>query len=149
MAGKKLLMAVIGLIATGLGILGVWLPGLPTTPLILLALWAFSHSSERLGGWVRRMPMLGHAVAAADHYQRDRNLPLMVKMISQTAAWCSVVVVMVVTRSWWVTGIVGVAAVACTVFMVRTPTRRPAADAGSVPADDGAVRMAEPAPPSR
>ncbi len=135
MAGKRILFAALGLLATGLAIVGVWLPGLPTTPLVLLALWAFSQSSERLSAWLRRIPLLRSAIDAADRYRSERTLPLIVKIVAQTAAWSSAVVVLLVTGSLWITGAVVVAALGCSVFMTCTPTRpRDSATAGTTSA---------------
>lgn len=137
MAGKRLVYAGVGLLATGLAVLGVWLPVLPTTPFVLLALWAFAQSSARLSAWLRRIPVLRRAIRAADDYRRERTLPLSVKLIAQSAAWASVVVVALTTRSLWFSLSAAAVAAACTVFMVRTPTRRtqtmqPAAEAASL-----------------
>lgn len=123
MTGRRPLFAVVGLLATGLAILGVWLPGLPTTPFVLVALWAFSQSSVRLSTWLRRVPILRGAIAAADRYRQERTLPRNVKIIAQSAAWGSVPVVLLLTRSSWIMLAVAAAAVACSVFMASTPTR--------------------------
>jgi uncharacterized membrane protein YbaN (DUF454 family) len=58
--GPRLLAwRVAGLVSLALGILGIALPLLPTTPFLLLAAFCFGRSSERLQRWLLDHPRLG------------------------------------------------------------------------------------------
>ena len=55
----KYLFFIVGLISVGLGLVGTIIPGIPTTPLLLLSAWCFSKSSKRLELWILNNDLTG------------------------------------------------------------------------------------------
>ncbi len=69
----------IGLTALGLGMLGVLLPLLPTTPFVLLAAFAFAQSSERLHQWLLDHRVFGPMI---DNWRRYGAIGRRAKRVS-------------------------------------------------------------------
>ena len=59
---KKVLLVIAGCLSLGFGILGIVVPLLPTTPLVLLSAWCFARSSDRLYNWLISHPRFGHVI---------------------------------------------------------------------------------------
>lgn len=78
------LLVTAGLLASGLGILGIFLPLLPTTPLLLLAAACFAHSSEKCYAWLTDHPRLGRYIK---DFTEHRIIPRKAKAWSLTAMW--------------------------------------------------------------
>lgn len=64
---RKVLFIGLGTISLGCGIVGIVVPGLPTTPFVLLAAWFYVRSSERLHQKLISNPFFGRYVA---NYER-------------------------------------------------------------------------------
>ncbi|WP_442918177.1 YbaN family protein [Magnetococcus sp. PR-3] len=73
-----------------LGIIGAFLPVLPTTPFMLLALWAFSKGSEHLHRWLYDHPLFGPPL---QRWQRWGVIPARAKMAAIGAMLVSALVV--------------------------------------------------------
>lgn len=61
-----------GTIALGLGLLGIFLPLLPTTPLLLLATACYARSSDRAYAWLLRQPWAGPLIR---QWREQRTIP--------------------------------------------------------------------------
>ena len=49
---KRTFFLLLGWLCVGLAFIGIFLPGIPTTPFLLVALWAFAKSSKRFHSWL-------------------------------------------------------------------------------------------------
>jgi uncharacterized membrane protein YbaN (DUF454 family) len=87
----KLLYNVAGTLAVVLGILGIFLPLLPTTPFLLLASWCFARGSTRLHNW-----LLSHRVFGAylRNFEAGRGIPLRAKIVATVLLWSSLLMAM-------------------------------------------------------
>lgn len=60
---KRMLFFLSGWIAILLGVAGIFLPILPTTPFAILAAWCFSNSSERWHQWLLNHRIFGPTIS--------------------------------------------------------------------------------------
>lgn len=116
----------LGLLMTALAIAGAVLPGLPTTPFLLVALWAFARSSEQLTRWLERIPLLQAALREAHRFEQRRAVRPGIKLTAVGCAWCSVLLTWLAVSSWSSPVLLTVvaAALAATAFMLWIPTDR-------------------------
>ena len=80
----KILLTILGLISLGLGILGAFLPVLPTTPLLLLAAFLFLRSNRRLYDWLLNHPKMGPYIT---NFIKHKAIPLRVKIVAVSTLW--------------------------------------------------------------
>ncbi len=75
----RLLWITFGLFSLLLGVIGMFLPLLPTVPLLLLAVFCFARSSERLHDWLVNHPRLGPPIR---DWQRSGAISLPAKRLA-------------------------------------------------------------------
>jgi hypothetical protein len=72
----RAILVLVGTIALGLGVVGILVPVLPTTPFLLLAAACYARASTRLYVWLLGRPSFGPIIA---EWRRSRSLPPGVK----------------------------------------------------------------------
>ena len=80
----RLFLTLLGLISLGLGILGAFLPVLPTTPLLLLSAALFLRGNQKLYDWLMNHPKLGTYIS---NFTKYKAIPMRVKIVSITFLW--------------------------------------------------------------
>ncbi len=110
-----------GFLCTGLGVLGIFLPLLPTTPLLLLAAACFARSSERFHRWLLEHRRLGPLIGG---YLDGSGIPLKAKVSAIALIWVSVSLsAFLVVPLVWVRFLLFAVALGVSVYLVRLPTR--------------------------
>ena len=113
---------VIGFASVGTGVVGIIVPGLPTTVFFIVAAWCFSRSSPRFEQWVLELPRIGPLVA--DH-RAGLGMPRQAKRIAITSIWVAITLSVIMVRDRFiVASIVIVAGAVGTAYIAwRVPTR--------------------------
>jgi uncharacterized membrane protein YbaN (DUF454 family) len=83
---KRYLLLTGGSVSLGLGVVGIFLPILPTTPLLLLAAYCFMRSSKKLHSWLINHPVLGLYIR---EYLEHRAISRPTKIWGITVLWLS------------------------------------------------------------
>ncbi|MBT5242566.1 MAG: YbaN family protein [Rhodospirillaceae bacterium] len=115
----------LGWVCVGLGFIGAFLPGLPTTVFLIIALWAFSKSSDRLRWWLWTHPRFGATLRA---WHMHRVIPPPAKAAAVVMMMISVAIIAVSSSSWQVPAILAAVLAPIAAWIV---TRRSAAPVDS------------------
>ncbi len=117
----KNIVALLGLISLGLGIIGIFVPVLPTTPFLLLASWLFLKSSNRLYNWLMSHPKLGPYIK---DFMLYKAIPLKAKIISISTLWASLICCAAfVARHWALRAIFILIAIGVTIHILSFKTK--------------------------
>jgi uncharacterized protein len=95
---KRGLLIIIGFISLALGIAGVVLPLLPTTPFILLTATCFAKSSPRFHRWLLQHPNFGPII---NTFQNNARLPTLTAYKVILFIWLSLGLSMLLLDTLW------------------------------------------------
>ncbi|MCK5309641.1 MAG: YbaN family protein [Thermoplasmata archaeon] len=116
---KPLILAC-GFIFVGLGVIGIVLPVLPTTPFLLLAAFCFARSSEKWHNWLMTNKLFGDYLR---NYQEGRGIPLKVKVMAITFLWVTILISIFFFLENWILEILLIAiASAVTIHIISVKT---------------------------
>jgi uncharacterized membrane protein YbaN (DUF454 family) len=120
----KPVLIVAGTLCVGLGVAGIFLPLLPTTPFLLLAGGCYARSSPRMLHWLNHNRWFG---AYIRNWREGRGIPLRDKIIAIMAIWLTIgITVIFVVAQPWVRVLLIAIALGVTVHLLRMPTFRAA-----------------------
>jgi uncharacterized membrane protein YbaN (DUF454 family) len=117
------LFFVVGTLSLILGAIGIVLPLLPTTPLLLLALACYCRSSERMTKWVLTNKYFGGYI---QRYIDGKGIPIKTKILALIVLWITISYsAFVILNLWWIVQLIlFIIAIAVSIHIIRQPTYR-------------------------
>lgn len=119
----RILLTTLGFLSLALGVVGAFLPLLPTTPFVLLAGYLFSRSSPRMHNWIMSHPLFGKLIY---DYRVEKAIPLHAKVVAIMMLWMSILssVFLVLKDKLWLQILLLSIATVVTIHIVRFKTKR-------------------------
>lgn len=124
---KKTLLVAAGSVSVALGVVGIFVPLLPTVPFLLLAAFLYARSSQRLYGWLINHRVLGPYIY---DYITYRSVKLSIKVATLVLLWLTLAVSIWLVSNLYVR--IFLLAVGCGVSIhvltLKTPVKKDRAD---------------------
>ena len=119
---KKTILVIFGSISLVMGITGIFLPILPTTPFLLLAAALFARSSERLYVWLINHKIFGEYIR---NFREDKAISLQAKIISISTLWLfmSYSIFFIVNHRWYLQALLASIALGVTIYILSFKTK--------------------------
>ena len=83
----KILYIILGTLSLILGVIGIFVPLLPTTPFLLLTAGLYCKGSPRLYNWLLNQKHLGPYIR---NFRENKAIPLRAKVISVSLVWITI-----------------------------------------------------------
>ena len=103
----------------GVGVLGAFLPVLPSTCFFILAAYYFGKSSTRLESWVLNHPTFGPSVIS---WRRYRAMSRLAKIAALSGISFGQVMLILTVSSWWGLGFGTLFLVSSAIYIISRPT---------------------------
>lgn len=127
-----------GLSLVGVGLVGVFVPGLPTTVFMILALFCFKKGSSRFESWLLNHGRFGPTLR---DWERNRSIKARTKVVAIATMWAFIAVSAFFIDLLWVKTLVFVLGVFGTWYIVtrKTATEGALDTSGAVESESSAA----------
>lgn len=118
----KYIYVICGTIALALGIFGMVLPVLPTTPFLLLSAWLYFKGSKRLYEKLMNSKYFGPYIR---DFRENKAIPLRIKIVAISMLWITILIsAFLIIKIVWVRVLLLAIASAVTIHILSYKTKR-------------------------
>ena len=119
---KRTILISLGWLCVGLGFVGVFVPGIPTTIFLIIALWAFTKSSEKLRHWLLNHKRFGPIL---NNWQQHKVVPRRAKILMVVLMSLAVVLFYYSLQNLYLTIGLIIILVLVAVYVISLPSKIP------------------------
>ena len=119
---KKLILLIVGWLCVGLGFVGIFIPGIPTTIFLIIALWAFARSSKRFHAWLLNHQRFGPILR---NWESHKVVPIKAKIVMVILQILVVIMVQYTFNSLFVTVALLIVLILVASYVISLPSKTP------------------------
>ena len=119
---KRIILISLGWLCVGLGFVGVFVPGIPTTIFLIIALWAFTKSSEKLRYWLLNHKRFGPIL---NNWQEHKVVPRRAKILMVVLMSLAVILFYYSSQSLILTIGLIIILVSVAIYVISLPSKVP------------------------
>ena len=119
---KRLVLIILGWICVGLGFVGIFVPGIPTTIFLIIALWAFTKTSKKLRNWLLHHKRFGPILS---NWQEHKVVPRRAKILMVAFMIISVILFHYSLQNLYLTAGLIIILVSVAIYVIALPSKVP------------------------
>ena len=119
---KRILLLALGWGCVGLAFIGIFVPGIPTTPFLIVALWAFAQSSKKFHAWLLNHKRFGPIL---QNWESHRVVPRKAKTLMVILQFFAVIMFHFTIQNIYLTGILAITLIIVARWVLTFPSELP------------------------
>ena len=119
---KRIILISLGWLCVGFGFVGIFVPGVPTTIFLIIALWAFTKSSEKLRHWLLHHKRFGPIL---NNWQKHKVVPRRAKILMVILMSSAVVLFHYSLQNLYLTIGLVIILVSVAIYVISLPSENP------------------------
>ncbi|MDP6785017.1 MAG: YbaN family protein [Alphaproteobacteria bacterium] len=119
---KRIILISLGWLCVGLAFVGIFVPGVPTTIFLIIALWAFTKSSEKLRHWLLHHKRFGPIL---NNWQKHKVVPRRAKILMVILMSSAVVLFHYSLQNLYLTIGLVIILVSVAIYVISLPSETP------------------------
>ena len=120
---KRIILLALGWGCVGLAFIGIFIPGIPTTPFLIVALWAFAQSSKKFHAWLLNHKRFGPIL---QNWESHRVVPRKAKILMVIFQFFAVIMFHFSIQNIYLTGILAITLIIVARWVLTFPSELPA-----------------------